>query len=121
MKKILIVVSVIFFLSGCGAYEKRGDRLILKDWKLTYFPKGFTGGEEMYYPEYPTLEECKNAGLNIIKENKEADFFCGTNCILVKDGIEPRHCENGVAAKCSNGICQYIENPETDSGSINVD
>ena len=111
-------------ISGC-AYEKRGDRLILTDWKLTYFPNGINGGTEVYYSEYPTLDQCKNAGIEKIKENlteyPDADFFCGTNCTLVKDGIEPRHCDNGVAATCSNAECEYIENPEIRHGSIIID
>lgn len=125
--KQIILVCFLFLLSGCAnaEYETRGDRLIMKFWKLTYFSKGFDGGVESYYPQYPTLNECKNQGSKLLQEkiaeNPDADYFCGTNCIVVKDGIEPRHCDKGVAAKCSNGKCEFITNPKIQHGSIIVD
>jgi len=125
MKKILVLIAILL-ISGCTSdvYEKHGERLILKHWKLTYFPDGIDKGTETYYPEYSTLEKCKNAGLEKIKgeitEHPDADFFCGTNCIVVKDGVEPRHCENGVVAKCSDGKCEYLEVVDLDRG-IDID
>lgn len=126
MKKIILFLF-LFLLVGCAnvEYETRGDRLIMKHWKLTYFPKGFDGGIESYYPQYPTLSECKNQGNKLIQEklneNPEADYFCGTDCEVVKDGIEPRHCEKGVAAKCSNAKCEYINNPKIERDLIIVE
>ncbi|MFA5829956.1 MAG: hypothetical protein WC843_05725 [Candidatus Gracilibacteria bacterium] len=128
MKKLLpIIIVAIFLLSGCvemkppGNWSKGSDnRLILQDWAFFYFPEGINKGSVVgpIFPYNNSLEVCKKTAQ---EKYPEKDYFCGTECIFVWDGMTIEHCKKGVVGIYSKGEYKFIINPKIQGLHITVD
>ena len=127
MKIILTILALTtFLLAGCvdmrlpGNWTKgEDDRLVLQDWALFFFPDGMNKGA-VAGPDFPhtSLEICKKVAKT---KYPNKDYFCGTQCIFVWDGMSINHCKEGVAAICSAGECEYYTNPKIQGLHVSID
>ena len=121
MKKILLLLLIIIFSSGCSLNTVKLAKLFGQEEWVAFLSERPKDSQEFWgvstYRGFMSHGDCedfavkRNNDLRVSNTNQELSFNCGKNCIQEDNGITcEMFCKNG---KCleNNGPSLYLRSP----------